>query len=137
MITLRRLAPGEFDPERLALLVLGGTAFLGSAWLLAGGPLPPCWFHRLTGIPCLTCGGTRSVREILSGDLAAALGWNPLVFFGMGALAVFMLYAAAVVALRLPRVRPRPLNDGTRRILWVAFVVIAAANWIYLVLRGV
>ncbi|MGE5345925.1 MAG: DUF2752 domain-containing protein, partial [Acidithiobacillales bacterium] len=41
--------------------------------------LPPCFFHRVTGFPCLTCGGTRAVLSLLAGDLGVALHANPLV----------------------------------------------------------
>jgi len=39
----------------------------------AAAGLPPCFFHRVTGFPCLTCGGTRAALALLSGDLAGAL----------------------------------------------------------------
>jgi hypothetical protein len=37
-----------------------------------------CVLRRLTGLPCLTCGITRSFRAIGQGDVAAALEFHPL-----------------------------------------------------------
>lgn len=37
---------------------------------------PGCFFHRLTGIKCPGCGGTRALQALLGGDAAAALRFN-------------------------------------------------------------
>lgn len=45
----------------------------------------PCPLLLLTGIQCPFCGGTRMVASLLSGDLAAAWHYNPLLFLvGVG-----------------------------------------------------
>jgi len=36
-----------------------------------------CLIKRVTGIPCPSCGSTRSVLSVLNGDIVAALLWNP------------------------------------------------------------
>ena len=43
----------------------------------------PCLWNRLFGIRCATCGASRAVVSLLSGDLAAAIGWNPVVTLGL------------------------------------------------------
>ncbi len=134
-IERRRLAAGALDAELLALGVLGSTSLLGIAWLLLGLPTPRCPFHAFTGLPCLTCGGTRCVKNLLVGHVGAALAWNPLVFLGAAVAAAFMLYAAIVLVFRLPRVRVIFESAREMNLARVAVATVAAANWIYLIFR--
>jgi hypothetical protein len=135
MIELRRLRDGETDGELLALLVLGGAAALGIAWLEFHRPTPQCLFHTLTGLPCLTCGGTRCLRNLLAGHVATALAWNPLVFLGAVSAALFATYAALVIVFRIPRIRLGPLHPRLAFALRLAAVAALASNWIYLIFR--
>ena len=128
--------PGQPDPELLALGASAGTLAWGCAWVAGGLPLPACAFHAITGCPCPTCGATRCVLALLHGRLGEALAWNPLVFTGIAALALLNLYAAAVLAARLPRVR-LSLTGCEARILRWACVVLLAANWAYEIQHGV
>ena len=52
-------------------------------------PLDACPLHRMTGIPCLTCGLTRSVCLFARGDWSASLRMHPA-----GWLAFIVLVAA-------------------------------------------
>ena len=47
-----------------------------------------CLFKRITGIPCPSCGSTRSVLSILNGDFIGVLLWNP---FGLIILSILVL----------------------------------------------
>ena len=70
----------EIDHELIWLLVSLG-AFLGLAlWFAARFPTPQCVFHALTGLPCVTCGATRSAFQFLHGHYSASLFFNPLAF---------------------------------------------------------
>jgi hypothetical protein len=46
-----------------------------------------CMMKHTLGIPCPSCGTTRSVSSLLEGDIVAAWQWNPFGFI----VAVFML----------------------------------------------
>ncbi len=135
MLVLRRVRRGELDPELLALAVIGTLAILAAVWLFSGLPVPGCVFRAWTGLPCLTCGGTRCVRGLLAGDFTAAAAWNPLVFAGVVLGAMFVVYAVVVTLFRLPRFRveswPAPVFNALR----IVAVLLLAANWIYLVRR--
>ena len=45
--------------------------------------IPPCPYHKLLGIYCLGCGGTRSVLALCTLDLITALRQNALVPAGL------------------------------------------------------
>ena len=54
-----------------------------------------CLFRNLTGLPCPSCGVTRSVIALASGNLPASAAWNPmgiLVAAVMLVLPVWLLY---------------------------------------------
>jgi len=134
--TLRRVGREESDLELLTLgTSAGGLAYAG-VWMAGGLPVPPCAFRAITGCACPTCGATRCVLALVHGHVAQALGWNPLVFAGLALLAVFNVYAAAVLIGWLPRLRIS-LNGWEGRVVRVAAVVLVAANWAYEIRRGV
>lgn len=134
-IERRRLAANELDAEFLWLGILGGGGLLSVAWLILGLPTPHCLFRAVTGLPCLTCGGTRCARFLLTGHPDVALGWNPLVFFGIVLSAAFVAYAAVVVVFRLPRLRIRFDSPREADIARVAVAAVVMVNWIYLISR--
>ncbi len=134
-LTRRRLAGGELDPELVGLSVLAASGACAAVWLAWKFPTPICIFHAITGLPCVTCGGTRSVKNLLAGHVGAAFAWNPLVFLSLAGAGVFMIYAAAVTAFRMPRLRVVEITASEARALRLAIVLALAANWIYLIYR--
>jgi len=88
--------------ERASRLAAG----LSASGLLAGTfLLPPqrplpfdlCLLHRLTGIPCLTCGLTRAVCLFAHGEWRSSLSMHPaggLVFAGLAVACVWLLAEA-------------------------------------------
>lgn len=132
----RPLRPLEVDHEALWLTVGGASlCLLGIALATPGIQLPLCTFKILTGLPCPTCGLTRTVIALSRGDVSRALFMNPLAAVGAVVALVYLVYAAAVLAFRLPRLRPlvTPLDA---RILRVAAVTLFALNWIWLIATG-
>ena len=136
-MTWRRLRPGETDHEALWLGVSLASLALAWLWLWLGLPLLRCFFHEMTGCPCPACGATRCVRFALGGDFVAAFWINPLAFGAFVALALFDLYAATVLALRLPRLRADAWPAWFGKSVRLAAIVTIAANWAWLVWRGV
>ena len=131
----RSLKKSELDHEFVWLSVSLLSAVMAAAWLRFGLPLPRCLFHELTGLPCLTCGGTRCVLSLVHGRIIEALRWNPGVFLGLAALAVFNAYALVVLLFRLPRLRLRPLSAHAADFVRFTVVALAALNWLYEVAR--
>lgn len=95
-----------------------------------------CLFHRLTGLPCLTCGSTRAAVALLSGDWLGAVLLQPLaVLGGLLVLIAGIFYSFSLfVAKRVPSVR---LSAGERRVLIGLVVTLAVLNWLYLIWRGI
>ena len=52
---------------------------------------PLCAFHEVTGLYCPGCGSTRCLHSLLNGDMAAALGYNPLTVLAMPVMAAGIL----------------------------------------------
>jgi uncharacterized protein DUF2752 len=131
-LTFRPLAPKETDFEFLFLTVSSGFAASCFAWLSLGLPWPGCLFRRLTGLPCPTCGATRSAIALVHGDLLGAIQQNPLMVVCYGLSFVINLYAAAVLLFRLPRPRLASLPAKVKRMLGMLVAAALGANWIYL-----
>lgn len=135
-ITARPLAPGELDHElvwsSIALVSLAGLAM----WVrLPDAPAWPCVFRLATGIPCVTCGGTRAMLALLSGDVAAALRWNPLVATAGLAGVPYVVYAVTSVVFGLPRVKVS-LCASDWRAMRVASVAAIVLTWAFLIVDG-
>ena len=92
-----------------AALVAGGL--LAAAFLLpARQPLgfDVCLLQRLTGVPCLACGLTRSVCLFAQGEWGASLRMHPAGWLAFGALAVVCSWLAGEAAAN------RDLGAGAR-----------------------
>ena len=72
-LTWRPLDPLEIDHEALWLMVGGASlCLLGVALATPGIQLPLCAFRTITGLPCPTCGITRTVIALSHGDVGRA-----------------------------------------------------------------
>lgn len=50
----------------------------------------PCMFHRLSGLYCPGCGGTRAVKALLDGHLVACFLYHPFVLYCAVLYVLFM-----------------------------------------------
>ena len=121
--------PGELDHELVwPLAFLGGAGFAW-AWFLTGWKLPDCVFLRVTGLPCLGCGGTRCARSLVRLDLGQAFLYHPGFFLLVTAAAAWTAYAA-VFWLRRDTLRLRlHVEPSASRRLRLAFVLLLAVHW--------
>jgi hypothetical protein len=122
----------EIDHELIWLLVSLGTLLGFVLWFAARLPMPQCVFHTLTGLPCVTCGATRSAVQFLHGHFVASLVFNPLVFITLCSVTVFDLYAVAVLITRAPRFRLINFTDAEKLLVRGGGVALLAGNWLYL-----
>ena len=113
----------------------GGLIVLRALTLPRSAPGLPdlCPLHRTTGLWCPLCGGTRATRELMHGDLWAAMGYNPFALV----LEVVVMVLVARWLLAWLRGRRRPLVTGREGILLgVALAVFAVVRnlpgmWVY------
>ena len=114
----------------------GGLIVLRALTLPRNSPGLPdlCPLHRTTGLWCPLCGGTRATRELIHGDLRAAMGYNP---FALVLEAVVVLLVARWLLASARGLR-RPLVTGREGILLGAALVVFAVvrnlpgMWVYL-----
>jgi hypothetical protein len=135
-IVRRPLAPGETNHELIWLSVSSVGLALAASWLALKLRWPICFFHALTGRPCLTCGATRSAIAFFHAHFLAALQWNPLAFLCYCALSLFNVYAFATLVMRTPRLRVAQVNPGERKFIRGSVIALLALNWAYLLLAN-
>ncbi len=123
-------------PGTMALALVATGAALSAAWLGLGLPLPHCTLKEWTGLPCATCGTTRLVQALLSGELVLAFALNPLVFSGLALTIVWGVASAARWAFDVPTYR-FTVGPRHRARLVLAGAVAVLLNWIYLLVRGI
>ena len=85
-----------------------------------------CWFRKVFGVPCLTCGGTRSTLSLLQGRWLAALEYNPLVAVGDVLIAAWLV--SRVVFRRSIDIE---LTSIQRYVFRIVIGLALVANWVY------
>ncbi len=128
----RRLRRGELDHEALWLGVSLAALAVAWIWTRLGLQSPACPFHEMTGWACPGCGATRCMRCVFRGAFHAAFLVNPLMFAMLCGIAIFDLYAAAVLALRLPRWRVDRVPAPIAILLRAGCAGLVLANWLWL-----
>jgi len=118
----------------LALACLAGYSWIFFALHHPGNPFTLCFIKTITGIPCPSCGTTRSIMCLAHGDVYGAVKMNPL---GLVSASIMLLVPLGLVYDLLSGkslvFKSFNLAIETIRKKWVAAVLIAlvAANWIW------
>lgn len=92
----RRLAV----PVAASAFAVTAAAYTALADPYREGFFPSCMWLSLTGHWCPGCGGLRAFHELAHGDVAAAMGMNPLVVLMVVPLGVALLASWLVTAWR-------------------------------------
>jgi len=127
---IRRPAyPGELNHEFVWPAAFFGGAVFAWGWFLSGLQLPQCIFMRLTGLPCLGCGGTRCARNLANLDLGQAFLFHPGFFLLVTLAALWTVYSA-VFWLRRDTLRLRLfVEPAYSRRLRIAFLIVLVVHW--------
>ena len=128
---LRAVRLGKVEVALVALVAASALATARLHPLWDGLLQTRCPLLALFGVPCVTCGGTRALVALVTGDAFQALAWNPLVALG-GLTAIGWLPLATLILvgwLEPPRI-PTVIPVAGRRAIVAGF----ALNWGYLLL---
>jgi hypothetical protein len=132
-VVFSRRMPGEIE-----FGIIYGTiavAALSAVRLLPVLSLAPsCAFKMITGIPCPTCGSTRSLVHLASGDIFAAFMMNPLTTASFIVSILFLLYGIVALLFDLPRIKFLLTKKEGMTVRFCA-VALLLAEWIYLYFR--
>lgn len=126
----------ETEMMGAGVLILAGAFLYPYLEGIAGSITPACLFHRITGLPCLLCGMTRSLATTAHGHLGEAFRMHllgPPFFFLV--LAVTALLTAEFAFSR--RILPRPGSRVWRSIAWGTLGLLVAAWVARLVFFGI
>ena len=93
--------------------------------------LPSCVFKQLAGIPCPTCGATRSLVYLARGEVTASFLMNPAVPLGL-AVVLMLFLAQATAALHRSSVS-LSLTPTESTLFWTGIVSAFMANWALLI----
>ena len=127
---IRRPAfPGELNHELVWPAAFVAGAVFAWGWFLAGLQLPQCVFMRLTGLPCLGCGGTRCARSLVHLDFGQAFLFHPGFFLVVLAAILWTAYSV-IYWLRHDTLRLRFfVKPGQEHRLRVTFFLLLAVHW--------
>jgi len=111
----------------MALLLIGAARLLPILSIA-----PACIFKGITGIPCPTCGTTRSVVYLSQGDIATALIMNPLAALGLIAALLYFSYSVITLLFDLPRIG-FILTNREKIAVQISAITLILVQWAYLI----
>lgn len=98
-----------------------------------------CLIKTATGIPCPSCGSTRSVVSLLEGRILDAMYWNPLGII----LAILLVILPIWVVIDLMRNQSTFYNNYKKmetifqnKIVIVISILLILSNWIWNIIKG-
>lgn len=128
-----RLRPATRAERQLAALwsTAAVAAIILRPLLIALAPmLRPCIFRSLTGVPCPTCGTTRTALALFNLELTTAFLTNPLA-----AAVGIAFFAGGITALVWLLFRWPMISFGLKWSRWWTFAVLTVVfvNWAFLI----
>jgi hypothetical protein len=124
----------------LSALCLGGYAWLiWFVWTGSSSVVTVCPLHQVTGLPCPSCGATRSIGALLSGDMVQALWYNPLGLILAAGLVVLPVWLAADLLRErdsLYRFYQRAEATLRRPSVALPLILLILANWAWNIVKS-
>lgn len=130
-VRLRRATREERQLAGLWSAAAISAVILRPVWIAIAPLLGSCTFRNLTGIPCPSCGATRTALALLDLELATAAAVNPLATI---AGLVFVIGGGLALVWVLLRGRVPAYKMRWSRRWIIATVGIILINWVYLIL---
>lgn|SRR5208283_5068983 len=115
-------------------IIYGGIALLAlcaARFLPVLAFLPSCPVHDLTGLPCPTCGSSRSIVYLAQGNILSSLTINPLAALCVIAAILYFLYSLVAFTLGIPKINIQN-TEREKNIIRICALTLILANWLYL-----
>ena len=90
--------------------------------------LPVCAFKRLTGLPCPSCGLSRSLQAAVEGDLSSSVAFHPL---GLLLFSVVLLLFIHTLLRLLTGTRLFTLSRQFLRRVFIFSIVLYLSVWVF------
>lgn len=126
----------------LGILSMAAYAWVGFHLLFPDQATPDltvCLLKNVTGLPCPSCGTTRSLLLLMSGDLQTALLTNPLGIVAAISLVVTPIWIAKDMLCRTDTLALVFLwtekRIKTRKVVYIPLVALALLNWGWNILK--
>ena len=125
--------------KQLLYLIIGLACILSYTWLYINLKhkelnLTVCLVKGVAGVPCPSCGSTRSVLELIKGNLTTALHINPLGYLILLAISLTPLWLIYDLALNKSSLfhsfKRFELFLVRKKNVWITLLLIGA-NWIW------
>jgi hypothetical protein len=98
-----------------------------------------CLFKTITGVPCPSCGTTRSVFELLDGHLISSLQWNPMGIIVLLIMIISPVWILTDVLFKKETfLRCYGLAENYLKSKWIAIPAIGLViiNWVWNICKG-
>jgi hypothetical protein len=98
-----------------------------------------CLFKHFTGIPCPSCGSTRSILCLAHGDFLGAMMWNPFGFILSIILITFPLWILFDIILKKESLLKFYRNAEKilkNKLVAVPAILLVLINWIWNIYKG-
>ncbi len=125
--------------------IAAGYLWLGLSWYadnrpeLKGAEYTVCVVKNVSSLPCPSCGSTRTVKNLLLGNISDALRINPLgILLALGLLIVPFLFLWDIISgtRHLRHAWDRFQKVFSHKWVLILFFVLITANWIWNINKG-
>lgn len=125
--------------------ILATISAVGYGWIYynlngaVNNEVHACMFKTVAGVPCPSCGSTRSVISLMQGDIVQAVLWNPIGLIFLISMALFPLWIAYDLFNKKRSLfvayRKAELFFSKKRFA-IPAVVMLLANWMWNIYKG-
>jgi hypothetical protein len=123
----------------LIILTLAGYIWLFVTLNKGEADATICLFKQVTGIPCPSCGSSRSVLSVLDGHWAHAILINPLGLMAVFLLAIiplWLVYDGLTRQASLYKVFLHAEQTIKKPIFAIPLILLLLANWVWNIFKA-
>lgn len=101
--------------------------------------LHACWIKQATGIPCPSCGSTRSAMALMNGEFFSAISINPIgiiLLAGLLLLPFWMLFDKLSGKQSLPDFYLKAERTLRQPKIAIPLIILVLMNWAWNIAKG-